>query len=466
MSIVRRRTIRLRNFFAVSIHFLQSFPDYPNARYYFAENRHNRYTGDMSSLKEAVKAVYEMNLRHHGKLTYTVPSPDTYPFQWFWDSCFHAITLSYIDVARAKNELRLLVTGQFKNGMIPHILYWRVPPHNPFPEIHWGKRRTSTITQPPMLAMAVWRIYEATGDIAFVREMLPHIDDLHRYLFRNRDPHHLNLAGIVNPDESGEDNSPRFDRVLGLADPRHQFVDNFKARLKLVDDLRTARFVLKNKVDLKHWVYDVPFNAILAESLRITGIMARHADQQTIALFAEAKAVKVRTSMYEIFRHQHLYQSVYGPKLRHISVRTWAMFMPLYAGVASDSEARYVVENFLRNKREFASPYRVPTVSISEPGFDPSGDWKGDWWIGTNWRGPVWMASNWFVLQGLLRYGYIAEAKQIYQSSLQLIKQSGFREYYDPLTGQGHGATNFTWSGLILDMEELIKTTAHSGNKT
>lgn len=411
----------------------------------------------MPSVKEAVAAVYDANQRRHGKFTYTVPSPDTYPFQWFWDSCFHAITLSYIDVERAKSELRLLVTGQFQNGMFPHILYWQIPANNPFPEIHWGKRRSSSITQPPMLAIAVWRIYEACGDSTFVSEMLPHIHEFHRYLFRQRDPHHLNLVGIINPDESGEDNSPRFDRVLGLTDPRHQFVDNFKARLKLVDDLRAARFVLKNKVDLKHWVYDVPFNAILAESLRVTGVMARHVGKDEVSTWSDAKAIKVRSSMHEIFRHQHVYQSVYGPRLRHITTRTWAMFMAMYAGVASDAEARYIVENYLLDKREFALPYSVPTVSLAEPSFDPSGDWKGDWWVGTNWRGPVWMSTNWFIIQGLLRYGYIPEAKRIYHSSLELIKHSGFREYYDPLTGKGHGANNFTWSGLILDMEELLK---------
>lgn len=422
-----------------------------------------QYTRGMSSLEQAIKAVYDTNLRRHGKLTYTVPSPDTYPFQWFWDSCFHAITLSYIDVERAKNELRLLVTGQFQNGMIPHIMYWQIPANNPFPEIRWGKRRTSSITQPPMLSLAVWRIYEATGDTDFVHEMLPHIHAFHRYLFRHRDPHDLNLVGIINPDESGEDNSPRFDRVLGLSDPRHQFVDNFKARLKLVDDLRAARFVLKNKVDLKHWVYDVPFNAILAESLRITSVLARHAGDQVVAAWSETKGMRVRSSMHEIFRASHLYQSVYGPRLRHITTRTWAMFMPMYAGVASDAEAQYLVEHYLLNTREFGLPYAVPTVSLAEPSFDPSGDWRGDWWVGTNWRGPVWMSTNWFVIQGLLRYGYTAEAKHIYHSSLELIRHSGFREYYDPLTGQGHGATNFTWSGLILDMEELIKTAINRG---
>jgi glycogen debranching enzyme len=234
-------------------------------------------------------------------------------------------------------------------------------------------------------------------------------------------------------------------------------VDNFRARLELVDDWRKSRFVMKSQIDLKHWVYDVPFNAILAESLRLTSLMAETVGEKRIASYSHVKSVNVRQAMKKHLLRQHLYQPVYGPKLRPIHTRTWSLFMPLYAGVASAAEAEYVVTHFLRNKREFKLAYGVPTVSIAEPSFDPSGDWKGDWWVGTNWRGPVWMASNWFIIQGLLRYGYTKDAEAIYHSSIQLLKQSGLREYYDPLTGKGHGAQGFTWGGLIFDMAQLIE---------
>jgi hypothetical protein len=32
------------------------------------------------------------------------------------------------------------------------------------------------------------------------------------------------------------------------------------------------------------------------------------------------------------------------------------------------------------------------------------------------------------------------------------VARSGFREYYDPCTGEGFGAREFTWSGLLVDM--------------
>jgi hypothetical protein len=35
--------------------------------------------------------------RYHRTYNFTYPSPTKYKWQWFWDSCFHAISLSYLD---------------------------------------------------------------------------------------------------------------------------------------------------------------------------------------------------------------------------------------------------------------------------------------------------------------------------------------------------------------------------------
>jgi hypothetical protein len=37
-------------------------------------------------------------------------------------------------------------------------------------------------------------------------------------------------------------------------------------------------------------------------------------------------------------------------------------------------------------------------------------------------------------------------------SLAKLVQASGFGECYDPVTGEGHGGRNFTWSELLLDM--------------
>lgn len=43
------------------------------------------------------------------------------------------------------------------------------------------------------------------------------------------------------------------------------------------------------------------------------------------------------------------------------------------------------------------------------------------------------------------------------ESIRELVGKSGFREYYNPFTGQGYGAEDFTWAGLVLDMIQMEK---------
>ena len=78
----------------------------------------------MKDIKKACFELFLKNKRKLGKYQYTVPSPDTYPYQWLWDSCFHAIILSHFNIRDAKAEILTLLSKQFDNGLIPHMIYW------------------------------------------------------------------------------------------------------------------------------------------------------------------------------------------------------------------------------------------------------------------------------------------------------------------------------------------------------
>ena len=67
-------------------------------------------------LLEANTQSAELNGR---RFVFSVPSARAYPFQWFWDFCFHAIVWSRIDVERAKDELRGLLSAQTDEGCFP-----------------------------------------------------------------------------------------------------------------------------------------------------------------------------------------------------------------------------------------------------------------------------------------------------------------------------------------------------------
>ena len=68
-------------------------------------------TDRTEAMRERVRALYERN-RQQGHAPwcgldydFICPSSGTYPFQWFWDSGFHAIVLTQTDVARAQSVL-------------------------------------------------------------------------------------------------------------------------------------------------------------------------------------------------------------------------------------------------------------------------------------------------------------------------------------------------------------------------
>src|SRR4030042_985633 len=70
-----------------------------------------------SELREAARRQLTANLRRGispwtGKpYSFAWPSTQTYPYQWFWGSCFHAIVWPHLDLEQAQEELRTLLRG-------------------------------------------------------------------------------------------------------------------------------------------------------------------------------------------------------------------------------------------------------------------------------------------------------------------------------------------------------------------
>ena len=100
----------------------------------------------------------------------TTAAPLLYPHMWSWDAAFVSIGLASLTVERAVVELDTLLSAQWANGMIPHIVFANgVDGYFPGPA-RWEtaalavnaprSRETSGITQPPVHAIAVQRILD------------------------------------------------------------------------------------------------------------------------------------------------------------------------------------------------------------------------------------------------------------------------------------------------------------------
>lgn len=396
----------------------------------------------MINTKNIYLHILEKNRRTTDGFQYTLPSPDSYPHQWLWDSCFHAIILSHFKIADAKKEILALLSKQFQNGMIPHIIYWENNKKTNFPQITWGKDGTSTITQPPMIAYAVWQIFQKDNDINFLQSTYQHLYHFYRYLLNERDPHGKHLIGIMNPDESGEDNSPRFDPPLNLP-PKQTRNQSLKRRLKLVGQNIECKFDAPFCMRNFFWVKDVPFNSIMVANLKLLAKIAEKVSTNEDVIYFTKQAENISLAMKEFMLKDGIFYSTFGKDYNKIKIKTWAIFIPLFAEILNREKAKKLVSEHLLNKNEFWTKFPVPTTALDEPAFDPEGFW----------RGPTWIAANWFIYKGLMNYGLTEVAEEIKKSSQDLITKSGFREYFNPQTGKGLGAKNFTWGSLVVDMD-------------
>jgi neutral trehalase len=113
---------------------------------------------------------------------------------------------------------------------------------------------------------------------------------------------------------------------------------------------------------------------------------------------------------------------------------------PLYAGIPHKDKAGRMVEGLESNF------YLGGDRGMAVPSYDPYG-------LGFSpvryWRGPVWININWFLMHGLRRYGFDEHASQVRQTIVDLVRNDGLNEYFDPFDGNGHGSNFFSWTAAL-----------------
>ena len=172
-------------------------------------------------MKETIEIAKEV-LKNNRRSGYTLPTNNKlYPAQWNWDSAFIALGYSYFNIDYAIKELETLLTGQWDDGMIPHILF-HDNDESYFPNHKtWkcgNKIPSSGITQPPIIATIVKKILDQNKlDQGQMKRMEIIIKKLKKYLewfYNYRDTNKIGLVSIIHPWESGLDNSPIWDSPL------------------------------------------------------------------------------------------------------------------------------------------------------------------------------------------------------------------------------------------------------------
>ncbi|MBR3837260.1 MAG: hypothetical protein IKJ74_03855 [Clostridia bacterium] len=315
-----------------------------------------------------------------GNFSHTWSTPDRLPHRglWLWDSVFHAIGFRNIDPALAQELILAVVDLQGDDGFIPHFA-------------NWEKR--SKITQPPVLAWGARKVYEKSGDRAFLKQVYTAAARFWEWLRENRRPQGASLYAWYTKadkncrcDECGMDNSPRFD----------------------TEDTLLA-------IDLSCFMANEARH--LAAIARELGESGEIWDQR----FAELRQEIDRILWSE---EDGFYFDYNLKKGAHHKVWAVSSFLPLLAGICSPKQAEALLGH-LQDPESFATPFSVPSIS------------KKDATFGSDmWRGPVWINYNYMIIEGLEQYGFEECARSLRENTLSTVnfwyrKGGVLFEFYD-----------------------------------
>ena len=384
---------------------------------------------------------------------YTVPTDGLYPYQWNWDSAFAAFGFANFDIERAWQEFHSLFSGQWENGMVPHIIFHQEDKgYFPGPDV-WGTNKSplsSGISQPPVAATFVRKIYES--DPKAGREhaaiLFEKLADWHRWFHVNRCE--TGAAVITHPWEAGRDNAPDWDGAMEAIDVSKvqpyvrrdtSHVDpemrptkyDYDRYISLVDFARENDWnqdIIRDEGAFR--VADPTMTFILLRANRDLLWLAKQLNKpiDEIQSWVDHLETGVKTLWNE---ELGAYDSLDLKSGKFANSLSCASFLCWYGGIENSKMVEQLDLIFSQTK------YSVPSYSPMGEKFNAK----------RYWRGPVWGVVNTLIGMGLEDCGLNAHAQRVRSDTVELIKNNGFAEYYDPFDGSAAGGGTFSWTAAI-----------------
>ncbi|WP_212005405.1 trehalase family glycosidase [Chitinophaga sp. HK235] len=329
---------------------------------------------------------------------------------WSWDSWKQAVGLSYFAPELAKDNIRSLFDYQAASGMVPDCIYADSTENN-FRD-----------TKPPLAAWAVWEVYKASRDTAFLREMYPALERYHAWWYAERDHDHNELCEYGATDgtriaaawESGMDNAVRFDKA------------------KMLKNTPGAWSLDQESVDL---------NSYLSKEKTILAQICTVLQQSDKATGWQEKAGvlnrQINSAFYDKASGFYYDRQLGGELIRIKGPEGW---IPLWAGITPEPYVKNITK-YLLDTTVFNTLVPLPVLDASEKAFDPQRGY---------WRGPVWIDQFYFAIAGLKQYREEAAARalttKLWQHAEGMNDNKPLHENYHPRTGKGLNAGNFSWT--------------------
>mgnify|MGYP001166399312 FL=1 len=391
-------------------------------------------------------------LRLNDRGGYTVPTEGLYPYQWNWDSAFAAMGFAQFNVDRAWVEFETLFSGQWDNGMVPHILFHQVDEdYFPGPEM-WksvGPIPSSGITQPPVAATMVRLVFDRNPNVGLAR-LAPLYDKIvawHDWFMAWR----LDQGAVctTHPWETGRDNAPDWDGAMAAIDPvgvgeyRRRDTSHVDSEMRPTREDYDRYVWLVQRGARLNWddaamLQDTPFR-MADPSMTFTLMRA----QRDLAELGRSLGRDVSTIEGQIAKLESGAQTLWNETLgcydsRDTRTGEWAnsisnaSFLCWYGGLPAP-QMRAVLTHVLEGVT-----YGVPSFTPHDPKFEAK----------RYWRGPVWAVMNMLIGMGLDEMD-LPEGQVLREGTADLITKHGFSEYFDPLDGSPAGGGTFTWTAAV-----------------
>ena len=400
------------------------------------------------------------------KKGYTLPTNNKlYPAQWNWDSAFIALGYSYFNLNYALKEITTLLDGQWKDGMVPHILFHNTNT-NYYPNYTaWNcgnKIRSSGITQPPILATILKLILDknkiSNKQTKEIKKIIKKIIKFHEWFIKFRDPKKTGLVSILHPWESGYDNSPIWDgpmeKVIIEKNLKYKRADNKIVRpdqrplnidydryVSIKNNLRKKKYNPKEifKSSLFN-VVDIGFNSLFLKANKDLIQILNKFNMDTSKL---SNYVKVTEK--NILKLYDKKKGVFFSKDIRNNKKIYIPSITNYFILFADLDNNFINNKLIKNLKNYNKndKYFFSSIKPSHNSFEEK----------RYWRGPVWINCNWFIYQGLKNKD-LKFSNSVKKKTIKLLEKSKFYEYFSCKNGQPMGAKNFSWSAsLYLDLK-------------
>ncbi len=399
------------------------------------------------------------------KRGYTLPTNNKlYPAQWNWDSAFIALGYSYFNLNFAFKEIKTLLDGQWKDGMIPHILFHNTNTNYYPNHTAWNcgnKIRSSGITQPPVLASILKEIIDKNKITKIqkkeIKKFVIKIKKSHEWFIKNRDPKKTGLVSILHPWESGYDNSSLWDEPMNkvkiekniqykradnkVINPEHRPLNiDYDRYVTIKNDLRKKKYDPKKifKTSLFN-VVDIGFNSIFLKSNKDLIILLKKFNLDSSIIINYVKITEKNILKYFDKKKQTFFCFDLRNK-KKIFIPSVTNYLILYADIKNSKINDILIKNL--KKHNLKEKYFFSSIKPNHKSFEEK----------RYWRGPVWINCNWFIHKGLMNKDE-KYSNKIKERTIRLVEKKGFHEYYSCKNGKPMGANNFSWSAaLYLDL--------------